>query len=129
MSKNTELLLKLLNDKPLIVFDSKTFPSEEKIYTLAGMKRFFNKNDLNNAKLDEAFNELQNDKTTSLKSIKVYNHSYKEKFPYFYIGIEDHELENIRLKLESDSLLLKKSEKVITSKIDNPKEKIKRKKK
>jgi hypothetical protein len=96
--KNIELLKKFLNDKPKVSFeDSTSFPSEEKIYTIAGMKRFFRSQGLTNAELDEAFYKIQNDNSIVLNNVKVYNHTYKQSFPYFYMG----EIDNLKKITES----------------------------
>ena len=108
---NTKLLLELLTDKKLVSFEgSTTFPSEEKLYTISGMKRFFRSNKLTNDKVDESLYIIQNDKDIKLESVKVFNHSYNETFPYFYIGLDKEEVTKLAEELEKKSLLLKNSD-------------------
>lgn len=84
-TKNIEILKKFLQEKPPVSFeDSKSFPSEEKIYTIAGMKRYFRSIGLSNSELDEAFNKIQNEKGFDLRSISVYNPTFESRYPYFY---------------------------------------------
>jgi len=101
--KNIKILKKFLIDKPPVSFkDSKSFPSEEKIYSISGMKRFFQSIDLTNSELDDSLHKIQNEKGFDLKFTLVYNHTFKEKYPYFYTGNIDN-INDIVNKLEGES--------------------------
>lgn len=105
--KNIQLLKKFLQDKPLVSFeDSPSFPNEEGIYTLAGMKRYFRSIGLSNSELDDALNQLQNDKKFELKSVQVYNPTFEQKYPYFYTPNVDN-VEGIVKRLEREGEELK----------------------
>lgn len=126
--KNIEILKKFLDEKPKVSFeDSNSFPSEEKIYTISGMKRYFRSIGLSNSDLDESMYKIQNDKGTDLKSVLVHNYTYDQKFPYFYIS-EVNNIADIILNLEKESKELKLNKRVISTD-DNLKKAIKKRKK
>lgn len=97
--KSTELLTKLLKSKTKIEMSDK-WPTEQGIYSLAGIKRYFKDNGLTNNDADQAVNKLQGDKKSEMKSIKVKNFYYGDNYPYFYISLSDSDAEMAKKKME-----------------------------
>jgi hypothetical protein len=97
--KSVELLTKLLKSKTKIEMSDK-WPTEQGIYSLSGVKRYFKDNGLTNNDADQAVNKLQGDKKSGIKSVKVKNFHYGETYPYFYISLSDSEATEAKKKME-----------------------------
>jgi hypothetical protein len=107
--KSIELLTKLLKSKTKIEMGDK-WPTEQGIYSLAGIKRYFKDNGLTNNDADQAVNKLQADKKSEIKSVSVKNHHYGDTYPYFYISLSKSEADEAKKKMEDWSKEVAKPE-------------------
>lgn len=107
--KNTvvELFVKLLKEKPLVKLDSKSFPDERGIYSLAGIKKYFKEHGCTNADADDAIYHIEATKEFKTKYkvgyIKVKNHHYNESYPYYYIDMTEDQANKVKESLEKMS--------------------------
>lgn len=116
-----DLLFKLLEDKPKIKLDSKTYPDEKDAYSLAGIKKYFKEHGLTSGDADDAFYYLEEDKESKakVKHFVAKNFNYSQNVPYNYVGLTSTQVEKLKSKIEAESKELAKPE--IEKREDNKK--------
>lgn len=107
-----ELLLKLLQDKPLVKLTGGNFPDEKDAYSLSGVKKYFKDNGFTAQDADDAYYYLNQDKDkkSKVKTIRVKNSFYNEVYPYDYMGLTSEEVLRVKNRLEGLSKENSKSE-------------------
>ena len=107
-----DLLFKLLEEKPKVEMNSKTFPDEKDAYTLAGVKKYFRDHGFTSADGDDAFYYLAQDKerNSKVKHFRAKNFHYDENCPYNYVGLTQAEVEKVKARIEKESSEMAKPE-------------------
>lgn len=107
-----DLLFKLLEDKPKVKLDSKSYPDEKDAYSLAGIKNYFKEHGLTSGDADDAFYYLEQDKErkSKVKHFGAKNFNYDQNVPYNYIGLTDDQVEKLKSRIEAESKELAKPE-------------------
>lgn len=99
---NTNLLLKLFNEKPIV----KTLSKDERgAYSLSGIKKYFRENGKTNDKADDAFYLLKRDKSSrKIQSVNIKDYKFNETIPHFFIDLSEEEIDKIKSEYEKDGL-------------------------
>lgn len=107
-----ELLLKLLQDKPLVKLTGGNFPDEKDAYSLAGVKKYFKDNGFTAQDADDAYYYLNQDKEkkSKVKTLRVKNLFYNEVYPYDYMDLTSNEVSVVKNRIENLSKESSKSE-------------------
>jgi hypothetical protein len=111
--ESIDLLLKFFKEKPSIKFDSKTFPDEKDIYTLAGIKKYFVENGLEKGDVDSALYTIRNNKEYKQHKIEIAyakNYHYDKQQPYLYMNLSKDQVDKAVEKLEAASKEMSKGE-------------------
>lgn len=111
--ESIDLLLKFFKEKPLIKFDSKTFPDEKDIYTLAGIKKYFVEKGLEKGDVDSALYTIRNNKEYKQHKVEIAyakNYHYDKQQPYLYIDLSKDQANKAVEKLEAASKEMSKGE-------------------
>jgi hypothetical protein len=85
-------IIQMLKDRPLVE-TSENWPNENGLYSLSGIKKYMRSKGYTNDMVDQAIYHIENDNNLKLNCVKIKNKKYKENYPYFYIDIEEKELE------------------------------------
>lgn len=107
-----ELLLKLLQDKPLVKLTGGNFPDEKDAYSLAGVKKYFKDNGFTAQDADDAYYYLNQDKEkkSKVKTLRAKNLFYNEVYPYDYMDLTSNEVSVVKNRIENLSKESSKSE-------------------
>ena len=108
--KNTDIVISMLKDKPVVKIESETYPDQKDAYSLAGIKKYCKEKGVSSADVDAVINKLQNDKESDLKTIKIKNFHYNEMNPHFYIGLTEDKVKKVKDDLEAESKEMSKPE-------------------
>lgn len=111
--ESIELLLKFFKEKPSIKFDSKSFPDEKDIYTLAGVKKYFRDKGFTNKDADDAIYHVRNNKEYKQHKIEIAyakNYHYDKQQPYLYMNLSKDQVDKAVEKLEAASKEMSKGE-------------------
>lgn len=101
-------LIKFLTDKPEVKFNSKTYPDEKGAYSLAGIKKHFKSLGMTDAEADDAMHHAKNDKEvkkqSKIESFSIKNYSHKVDVVYYFIGLSDKEVMDIKELYKKESM-------------------------
>jgi hypothetical protein len=111
--ESIELLLKFFKEKPSIKFDSKSFPDEKDIYTLAGIKKYFRDKGFDNKDVDDALYHIRTNKEYKQHKVEISyakNYHYDKQQPYLYMNLSKDQVDKAVEKLEAASKEMSKGE-------------------
>ncbi len=92
-------IIKMLDSKPTITMSSDKWPTEKGIYSQSAIIKFL-KGKFTTDQVLGGLNDLNNDKKSDLKNIKVKNYYYNETYPYYFMGLTEDEAKKAKESYE-----------------------------
>lgn len=100
-------LIEMFKKRPHVEMDK--LPNERGLYGLAGMKKYLS-GKYTTIQVDNALNDIQNDKKSGLKSVRVKISHWDKSIPYWYIGLTKSEVEKLKEEYEEEEKRKNKEE-------------------
>lgn len=100
-------LVDMLKKKPHVEMDK--LANERGLYGLAGMKKYLS-GKYTTSQVDNALHDLQNDKKSGLKSVYVKVSHWNKSMPYWYMDMNEAEVEKMKKQYEEEEVKKNKEE-------------------
>lgn len=96
-----EEIINMLKTKPEVIKSNNFWPKESGLYSISGIKAHMKKLGYTNDQTDQALYQISNSKESLLGVANIWNKEYKKTYPYFYLGLDIEDINNLTKIYES----------------------------